>query len=556
MRTTQVIRRSPRSTAVLGVLTLLAALMALWAPSSSAAPAGQVLASPDLTTYPQGDNSYPRAVRLDHDGSSGQTMLATFARRNQDAPSSLPVHRSTDGGQSWSSTPISTITSHTSGWDLEAPVLYEVPRTAGGLNAGDLLAAGTAWKAGDYTAQKIEVFKSTDHGQSWQYLSNCTQTSGLPNTIGHGIWEPWFLLAPNNTLACFISDERPANTATNNQVIGHYTSADGGRTWSSTLTQDVAFPADNLARPGMSIIVPLPNGRFMMSYELCRDATDADHACEVYVKTSNDGLNWAPSDSRGTLVQTSDGRQLLHTPYLAWQPGGGPNGTLLISGQRVVTGPTGNKAIMSESGTVVFANTDLGTGEWTEIEAPVKTDPTGGYNPGEPSCPGYSSPIVPRAGGTDFLYLTATWLGTGNQCQVRFNTGSLGGPVGQVTTPWVAGKCLDVDTNTSGNGRAAQLWDCSTATGQRWSVAPDGTLRAFGRCLDIDGNGTGNFTKVQLWDCNGAGGQQWRHQSDGSLRNPQSGRCLDITSGGTANGTKLQIYDCNGLNTQKWNIPS
>ncbi|MDV6287140.1 hypothetical protein [Streptomyces rochei] len=81
MRTTQVIRRSPRSTAVLGVLTLLAALMALWAPSSSAAPAGQVLASPDLTTYPQGDNSYPRAVRLDHDGSSGQTMLATFARR-------------------------------------------------------------------------------------------------------------------------------------------------------------------------------------------------------------------------------------------------------------------------------------------------------------------------------------------------------------------------------------------------------------------------------------------------------------------------------------------
>ncbi|GHF10309.1 sugar-binding protein [Streptomyces spiralis] len=553
MRTHSPGRGSP---ALLGVLALVAALLSLWAPPASAAPDGKVLASPDLSAYPQGDDSYPRAVRLDHDGSSGRTMLATFARRNQGGPSSLPVYRSTDGGQTWSTSPVSTIASHTAGWDLEAPVLYEVPRTANGLNAGDLLAAGTAWRVGDYTTQKVEVFKSTDHGLSWQYLSNCTQTSGLPDTIGHGMWEPWFLLAPNNTLACFISDERPANSPTNNQVIGHYTSTDGGRTWSSALTQDVAFPSDDLARPGMSIVVPLPDGRFMMAYEMCRDATDPDHACEVYTKTSPDGLNWAPADNRGTLVQTSDGRQLLHTPYLAWVPGGGSDGTLLLSGQRVVTGPTGDKSVMTESGTVVFSNTRLGAGEWTEIEAPVRTSPTGGYNSGEPSCPGYSSPIVPRADGTSFLYLSATWLGTGNQCQVRFGTGALGGPVGQVTTPWVAGKCLDVDTNISGNGKAAQLWDCNTATGQRWSVAPDGTLRAFGRCLDIDGNGTANFTKVQLWDCNGAGGQQWRHQADGSLLNPQSGRCLDIPSGATANGTHLQIYDCNGLGTQKWNLPA
>ncbi|WP_217144110.1 sialidase family protein [Streptomyces sp. AC627_RSS907] len=547
-------RRSP---ALLGVLALVAALLSLWAQPVSAAPAGQVLASPDPAAHPQGDDSYPRAVRLDHDGSAGRTMLATYARRNQGATNTLPVHRSTDGGRTWSAAPVSTITSHTPGWDIEAPVLYEVPRTANGLNRGDLLAAGTAWQAGDYTTQRVEVFKSTDHGQSWQYLSDCTRTSGLPDTIGHGIWEPWFLLAPDNTLACFISDERPANSPTNNQVIGHYTSTDGGRTWSGTLTRDVAFPADDLARPGMSIVVPLPNGRFMMAYEMCRDATDADHACEVYTKTSPDGLDWAPADDPGTLVRTADGRELLHTPYLAWVPGGGPDGTLLMSGQRVVTGPTGNKAVMAESGAVLFANTRLGAGEWTEIEAPVLTDPTGGYNPGEPSCPGYSSPIVPRADGTSFLYLTATWLGTGNQCQVRFGTGTLGGPAGQVTTPWAAGKCLDVDTNTSGNGRAAQLWDCGTATGQRWSVAPDGTLRAFGRCLDIDGNGTANFTKVQLWDCApGVGGQQWRHRSDGSLLNPQSGRCLDIPSGATANGTKLQIYDCNGLGTQKWTLPA
>ncbi|MFJ4620709.1 ricin-type beta-trefoil lectin domain protein [Streptomyces sp. NPDC088812] len=483
-------------------------------------------------------------------------MLATFAHRNQGSVNDLPIHRSTDGGLTWSSSPISTITSHTSGWDLEAPVLYEVPRTANGLNAGDLLAAGTAWQAGDYTTQKTEVFKSTDHGVTWQYLSDCTSTSGLPNSIGHGIREPWFLLAENNTLACFISDERPAGSSTNNQVIGHYTSTDGGLTWSSSLTEDVAFPSDNLARPGMSTIVSLPDGNFMMAYELCRDATDADHACEVYIKTSPDGLDWSPTAGAGTLVQTSDGRHLLHTPYLSWQSGGGSHGTLLISGQRVTTGTTGSETVMAESGTVVLSNTSLGSGEWTEIEAPVETSPTGGYDSGEPSCPGYSSPINPLADGTSFLYLSATWTGTGNQCEVRFGIGRLGGRVGRVTTPWISGKCLDVDSNLNTDGNAVQLWDCNEATGQRWSVAADGTLRAFGKCLDIDANATADFSKVQLWECNGSGGQQWQHQSNGALYNPQSGRCLDIPSGATANGTQLQIYDCNNLDTQNWNLPT
>ncbi|GAA2210521.1 sialidase family protein [Nonomuraea monospora] len=535
---------------IMTALALIATCLGALAGPASAAPAGQVLYSPNLTTFPQGDASYPRAVRLDHDGSANETMLATFARRGHNAPASFPIYRSTDGGRTWSANPISTITSHTAGWGIGAPVLYEVPRTANGLNQGDLLAAGTAWVDGDYTTQKVEVFKSTDHGVTWTYLSNCTQTSGLPDTIGHGIWEPWFLLAPNNTLACFISDERPANSATNNQVIGHYTSTNGGQTWSATMTQDVAFPNDNLARPGMSIVTGLPNGTFLMAYEMCRDATDADHACEVYTKTSSDGLNWGTG--AGTLVRTSDQRELLHTPYVTWLPGGGPNGTLIMSGQRVVAGPTGNKTVLGESGQVLFINRANGLGAWTEIEAPALTSPTGGYNSGEPSCPGYSSPIVPSANGTDFLYLTATHL-TGNQCAVRYGIGTVPGVVGQITGP--GGKCLDVDTNTNANGNAAQLWDCGVATGQRWSTHPDGSLRAFGKCLDVDAQGTANHTKVQLWQCNNSGAQKWQHRADGSLYNPQSGRCLDAPQGATANGTKLEIYDCNGLFPQTWTLP-
>lgn len=547
--------RASRPRVLLGlVISLLVAGGLITAAGGSpavAAQSGGVLYSPDLNAHPDGTAGYPRAVRLDHDGSAEQTMLATFAKSGGGAPGTLPVYRSSDGGESWAQ--ISEVTSNTPGWDIEAPTLYEVPRDATGLNAGDILAAGTAWDVGDYTAQKVEVFRSTDHGETWQYLSNCTQTSGQPNSWGHGIWEPVFLLADDGTLACFISDERPANSPTNNQVIGHYTSTDGGATWSSTLTQDVAFPSDDLARPGMQTFAELPNGTFIMSYEMCRDATDADHACETYVKFSDDGLSWGPAGTAGVLVQTSDGRELLHTPYVSWVPGGGPDGTIILSGQRVVSGPTGNKTVLAESGTVAFVNTELGVGDWTEIETPVTVDPTGGYATGVASCPGYSTPAIPREDGTSFLYLAATWLGQNNQCEVRFGIGQLQGTTGAIVG--LGGKCLDVDTNTAVNGNAAQLWACNSASGQDWSVSADGTIRAFGRCLDVDANGTANFTPVQLWECNGSGAQQWRLQADGSLLNPQSGRCLDVPEGRAEDGIDLQIYDCNGLPSQSWEVP-
>ncbi|TXK19515.1 sialidase family protein [Homoserinibacter sp. GY 40078] len=547
----------PRRRVVLPTVLAVAAALLLaayppTAPAASATQAGQILYSPNLSTYPNGTAGYPRAIRLDHDGSSNQTMLATFAKAGHGAAGSLPIYRSTDGGSSWSQ--VSTITSHTSGWDIEAPTLFEVPRNITGLNAGDILAAGTAWSVGNYTTQKIEVFRSTDHGSTWSYLSDCTSTSGLPNSWGHGIWEPAFLVADNDTLACVISDERPANSSTNNQVIGHYTSTNGGATWSTTLTQDVAFPSDNLARPGMQTFAELPNGDFVMSYEMCRDATNADHACEVYIKFSSDGLNWGTLGTAGTLVQTTDSRGLLHTPYISWAPGGGPNGTLLLSGQRVTAGPTGSKTVLVESGSVLFANTSLGSGTWTELEAPVTVNPTGSYGSGNPSCPGYSTPAIPREDGTSFVYFAATWRGTGNLCELRFGLGTIPGPTGQITGP--AGKCVDVDTNTADSGRVVQLYTCGIATGQRWTIEANGTIRAFGKCLDITANGTANFSPVQLWDClPNAGAQQWRPQANGSLLNPQSGRCLDLPSNNTADGTDLQIYDCNGTSAQVWSLP-
>jgi hypothetical protein len=532
-----------------GLTGLQAAVAA--APAAAQATTG-TLYSPNVSANPDEDASYPRVIRLEHSGSADGELLATFSHSGVGSTkANFPIYESTNNGASWSSSPIGTVTDTVHGWDLDGPTLYELPQAEGSLPAGTLLAAGTAWNRGDYTQQAIEVFYSTNGGVTWNYRSSCTSESGQADTEGHGIWEPEFAVAGNGDLVCYFSDERPSSNGYN-QVLADVVSTDGGLTWGSEV-YDVAVQ-DNVQRPGMTTVVKLPNGTYGMTFEDCKAGYDPDEACSVYFKTSSDGENWSPVDSLGTLVETADGRHFLHTPQLAWSPIGGPDGTLLVSGQRLVAGADGSVTVQDESGTVLLANTDLGVGAWTETTAPVDTNPTGGYDSGETACAGYSSPILPSVSGSDILYLAGTHIGNGN-CQVSFGTDVAPGPTGAITNSGISGECVDVNTNTSAEGNAVQLWDCGDATGQQWDVEPDGTVRAFGECLDIVGDGTADSTKVQLWPCDGAGGQQWREQSDGALLNPQSGRCLDDPAGDTAEGTQLQIYDCNGLWTQDWTMP-
>ncbi|MEY9931591.1 hypothetical protein ABH926_006240 [Catenulispora sp. GP43] len=536
---------------LLGSVTV--GVMVTETPAAAAAmPTTGVLYAPNLSANPNEDASYPRVIRLADSGSANGELLATFAHSGVGSQkANFPIYRSSDDGHTWSASPIGTVTDTVHGWDLDGPTLFELPRAEGSLPAGTLLASGTAWNHGDYTQQAVEVFASTDHGATWSYRSSCASESGTANSQGHGIWEPEFAVAGNGDLVCYFSDERPSANGYN-QVLAHVVSTDGGATWGSEV-YDVAVQ-DNVQRPGMTTVVKLPNGTYGMTYEDCKAGYDPDSACSVYFKTSPDGENWTPASGLGNLVQTSDGRHFLHTPGLAWSPIGGPNGTLLVSGQRVVSGNDGAITVQDESGTVLMANTNLGAGTWTETTAPVNTNPTGGYDTGETACAGYSSPILPSVSGSTVLYLAGTHLSNG-KCEVTFGYDVAPGPTGAVKGPGTTNKCMDVNTNTSKDLNTVQLWDCSGVPGQQWSVEPDGTVRAFGSCLDIDGNGTANFTKVELFHCDNAGGQQWREQANGSLLNPQSGRCLDDPQANTANGTQLQIYDCNGLSTQQWNMP-
>jgi hypothetical protein len=137
-------------------------------------------------------------------------------------------------------------------------------------------------------------------------------------------------------------------------------------------------------------------------------------------------------------------------------------------------------------------------------------------------------------------------------CTYDFPTGPTGRILGVNS-----GRCLDVANGSAADGTAVQIYDCNGTSSQNWTIASNGTLRAFNRCLTTVGGGTVNHTLVELRTCNGAAGQQWQRYGANSnfLRNPGSGRCLDVLGFQTVNGSRPGLWDCNGLSNQQWVLP-
>ncbi len=121
-------------------------------------------------------------------------------------------------------------------------------------------------------------------------------------------------------------------------------------------------------------------------------------------------------------------------------------------------------------------------------------------------------------------------------------------------TSALSGKCVADNGDSSVDGTAVQLSDCTGGASQVWTWS-NGTLTHAGKCLDVIGQGTADGTQVDLWDCNGGGNQQWTPQPDGTLKGTQSGLCLDDPASSTANGTQLDIWDCNDGANQQWKLP-
>ncbi|MGE3194277.1 MAG: hypothetical protein AB7K08_12510 [Microbacteriaceae bacterium] len=408
------------------VVTALLLILQLLNPISASASPGTVVAAPTSGTGVE-NNDYPRIIRLaaSADTTKRGNLLVMYSINDTGVRTHSAVKRSTDGGATW--TTISTLYSPTPGWGIYFGSMYELPVASGGLAAGTIIAAGNAWDNVNWGFQEVQTFISTDYGVTWTPRGNCVTKSGSPSGISTGLWEPEIILNADGKLACHFSDERLRSSGYYQKLV-MVTSNDGGTTWGGSV--DVVAIGDSSSRPGMPVVRKLGNGTYALAYELCRDSVgNADQTCRVYLKSSADGAAWGAASSLGTLVQTADGRQLLHTPGLAWTPSGGPNGTLIIAGQRVVTGSDGPTTVVKpESGRVVFTNTANGVGSWQAVSAPLTISPTGDYNNGPGKhCGNYSPSMVPTASGTAVMMVTPRFLtGSTTRCDVRFGIGPIG----------------------------------------------------------------------------------------------------------------------------------
>ncbi|PRB64048.1 glycosyl hydrolase family 31 [Microbacterium sp. MYb45] len=345
--------------------------------------------------------AYAKIIALKHNGTSNGTLLNTFddGRLIKDVnPSSnpttdtqaclanpalachqeWPIFRSTNDGTSWQK--ISAVNpglqfpgiagqeSTTQLDRLAQPFLFEVPQTTGNLAAGTILLTGQIRPADRNAASsvtKLVVYKSTDRGASWSYVS--TIDTGGPaiydpssTSTTTTVWEPTLAIDGGGGLVAYFSDERQkANGVL--QAVSYRRSLDGGQTWGAL--SNVSAPTDSTHRPGMITVDKLPDGSYIATYEVVNAQGYAfSNASPVFFKKSPDGLNWGTTTSLGTPVELADGRGIGSSPTVKWVPTGGPKGMVVVASKWGLDA-AGNL----DGGQNFFVNYNLGAGPWERL---------------------------------------------------------------------------------------------------------------------------------------------------------------------------------------------
>jgi hypothetical protein len=340
---------------------------------------------------------YPRAIRLSHSGTANGRIIVSVVSHNN-GNGTGEIYQSTDGGGEF--THIGTIADPKAahGLGLCCGALYEVPRQTGGTAAGTLLWAASVGQSAPRRRMALRLWKSTDHGLSWSYLSSCATARG-----NGGLWEPELSVDAAGQLVCHFSDETQKG---HSQVLARVRSADGGRTWGRPV--DTVAPRNPHDRAGMAVVRELPYGIYVMAYELC--TRPGPSSCVVHLRTSTDGWRW---DGPDTVPRTEQDAHLEHAPTIAWTPDSGMYGRIVLVGQ-VLT--LGNGEMLPASGRVLLTNDQRGEGPWTQVAAPLATPV-----PSRDACSNYSSALLPSADGTTLLEIS-TRYDQDNICRAYYAT--------------------------------------------------------------------------------------------------------------------------------------
>ncbi|RYP28379.1 hypothetical protein DL767_007251 [Monosporascus sp. MG133] len=266
---------------------------------------------------PSGSESitYPRYTEL-RDG----TILATASLFGHN-PAYFPVFESKDGGASWKW--VSDIKDTENGWGFPAqPAITELTEPLGGFGTGTILASGNSWSN---NGTRIDLYASTDHARSWQFVSHITE-GGRPNTTNGAtpVWEP-YLLVYNHSLICYYSDQRDSKYG---QKLSHQVSRDLSN-WDPPV-DDVAYN-QYIARPGMTVVAWIPPvKKWILVHEL-PVGNSSSHGVNypVYYRLADSPLDFRLSEGLPIVINNETAPNA--SPYVVWSPVGGPNGTIVVS---------------------------------------------------------------------------------------------------------------------------------------------------------------------------------------------------------------------------------
>ncbi|MCO6008072.1 RICIN domain-containing protein [Actinoallomurus purpureus] len=451
---------------------------------------------------------YPKTAQLHHNGAKNGALLTTF---EQPATTPVfPIYRSTDNGATWGQ--ISSIADTVNGWgNRNGAFLYELPQQIGNLPAGTILCVGLSAPP-DKSAERMEVYKSNDAGQTWSWVSEIAQAGGYTTTP---IWEP-FVMVENNKLIVYYSDER--DKAHNNQKIVHQTSADGVH-W-GPVVNDVA-PTDSNLRPGMPVVSKLADGKYFMSYEVVNLGSGPPNNFKI----SNDPESWNATDL-GTQLDT----------------GGSPYNIVL---------PDGKLVYDSYGSSDVLINTNNGVGSWTHVKVPIEA--------------GYSRTLQYVSGTGRVLIMSCGGFWQGKINTIRYADVDLGHSTGAYYkfVNRKSGKVIGVLGGDLADGADLVQWTDTGAADQAWhmTTTSGGTTvlgnRGSGRVIGVYASGTADGDDAVQWLDTGAADQQWQVVQVGSyvkLRNVHSGKVLGVLGGSNADGAQLVQWTDNGSLDQQWQI--
>jgi hypothetical protein len=183
----------------------------------------------------------------------------------------LAIYRSTDTCRTWSF--LSQV--NEAGRNLDNGELIALPN-------GNLLLSMRSLIDG--VSYRLPVYRSTNNGQAWSYLSNIDASEGAGT---RGLWEPDFWVLDDGRLIVTYSNERhQTDNPSYSQIISEKVSLNNGASWDSELWA-VAQPGGGSLRPGMSQMARMANGKYILVYEVVGSGN-----ADVHFKISNDGVTW------------------------------------------------------------------------------------------------------------------------------------------------------------------------------------------------------------------------------------------------------------------------